>query len=54
MTELQNEKMLLEQSKKRLEEFKRLRAPETIINTEIKLIKERENRIKELENKVGE
>ena len=49
MTELQNEKWLLEQSKKRLAEFERLRATENIINAEIKLIEEREKRIKELE-----
>ena len=52
--ELAIEKALLEQSKKRLAEFERLRAPEAIINNEKNLIKEREAKIKELENKVGE
>lgn len=47
--ELIIEKALLEQSKKRLVEFERLRAPEAIINNEKNLIKEREAKIKELE-----
>lgn len=50
MTELQNEKRLLKQSKKRLEEFKKLKAPEVIINNELKLIKVREDKIQELES----